>query len=243
MKTLLKFATAVLVVSLTSPATLRAAGKGAPPSQPSARTAEEKEAAYARALEKRAQGILEVLALKDPAKAAKVHDAVIAQYRGLRDWHDAHDDRLKELGQQSRKAGGEQALAIEGQISRIKGSLRTLHDRFIARLSEQLTPGQVEKVKDQMTYHKVRVTYNAYREIVPNLTDREKARILELLREAREEAMDGGSAAEKSAIFKKYKGKIANYLNAQGHDVGKAYKEWGAKQKAKGGAKGGPPPT
>ena len=51
-----------------------------------------------------------------------------------------------------------------------------------------------------------------------------------MLKEAREEAMDGGSADEKSAVFQKYKNQINDYLNAHGHDVTKAYKEWEAKQ-------------
>jgi hypothetical protein len=49
---------------------------------------------------------------------------------------------------------------------------------------------------------------------------------------AREEAIDGGSAGEKSAIFQKYKDQINDYLNAHGHDVAKAYKEWESKQQA-----------
>ncbi len=100
-------------------------------------------------------------------------------------------------------------------------------------LSEVLTPAQVERVKDQMTYNKVKVTYDAYCEIVPNLTDRQKQRMLELLQEAREEAMDGGSAEEKSAVFNRFKGKINNYLTAEGHDLKQAYKEWGERRKAK----------
>src|SRR5262249_29867730 len=86
---------------------------------------------------------------------------------------------------------------------------------------------------DKMTNNKVQVTYDAYLEIVPNLTEPQKKKILDLLKEAREEAMDAGSADEKSAIFKKYKGRINNYLTAEGHDVKQAYKDWGEKQKAK----------
>jgi hypothetical protein len=37
-----------------------------------------------------------------------------------------------------------------------------------------------------------------------------------MLKEAREEAMDAGSAPEKTAIFQRYKGKINNYLSKQG---------------------------
>jgi len=107
---------------------------------------------------------------------------------------------------------------------------RPLHDRFVAKLSADLTPEQVELVKDKMTYGKVQFTYNAYCAIVPSLTDEEKARILNLLRQARDEAMDGGSSTEKSAIFQKYKDEINAYLDGRGHDVAKATKEWQTKQ-------------
>jgi hypothetical protein len=62
--------------------------------------------------------------------------------------------------------------------------------------------------------------------IISGLTDTEKAKIMELLKAAREEAIDGGSAPEKSAIFQKYKDQINSYLDTQGHDTAKALKEW-----------------
>jgi Protein of unknown function (DUF3826) len=105
-----------------------------------------------------------------------------------------------------------------------------LHDQFLAKLSAVLTPEQIEKVKDRMTYNKVKVTYDAYCSIVPDLTDSEKAKIQEQLMLAREEAMDGGSAPEKSEIFQKYKNQINAYLTSGGHDVAKAFKDWDAKQ-------------
>jgi hypothetical protein len=184
-----------------------------------AKPAQEAEAAYTRTIEKRAADILAVLDLNDPARSAKTHDFLIAQYRAVRDWHDANDAKLKQ--------------ASADQAAQIRASLKARHDKFLASLSEVLTPAQVERVKDQMTYGKVKVTYEAYCEIVPNLTEVQKARILELLKEAREEAMDAGSADEKSAVFKRYKGKINNYLTAEGHDVKQAYKDWGEKQKTR----------
>ena len=48
-----------------------------------------------------------------------------------------------------------------------------------------------------MTYNKVKVTYDAYAVIIPGLTDSDKAKILDLLKTAREKAMDGGSSSEK----------------------------------------------
>jgi hypothetical protein len=169
------------------------------------------EAAYRAAIEKRTADILELLEINDGRRSAKVHDIIVAQYRALRDWHDANDARLK-------GATGEQS-------QQIKSSLRALHEKFIAELSAELTPSQVEKVKDKMTYNKVQVTYNGYVNMLPELTDAQKAKITAWLREAREEAMDGGSAEEKSTIFNRYKGRINNYLSAEGYDLKQASKD------------------
>jgi hypothetical protein len=163
-------------------------------------------AAYTQAIEKRTQDILALLDLKDEAKLGRVHDAIVAQYRALEAWQ--HTDRDAK-------------------------QLASMHSDYVAMLAADLTPEQVETVKDKMTYNKLKVTYDAYCDIVPGLSDQEKAQILVFLKDAREEAIDGTSSKEKDAIFKKYKGKINNYLSAQGHDVGKAYKEFGAQQKAK----------
>ena len=183
------------------------------------KAAQEVEAAYTRTIEKRVADILAVLDLNDPARSAKAHDLLIAQYRALRDWHDANDAKLKS--------------ASPDQVAQIRASLKAGHDKFLAGLSEVLTPAQVERVKDRMTYNKVKVTYDAYCEMVPNLTDGQKKRVLELLKEAREEAMDAGSAEEKSAVFNRFKGKINNYLTAEGHDLKQAYKDWGERRKTK----------
>ena len=183
-----------------------------------AKPAQDAEAAYTRTIEKRVADILAVLDLNDPARSAKAHDLLIAQYRALRDWHDANDAKLKR--------------ASPDQAAQIRLPLKARHGKFLASLSEVLKPSQVDRVKDLMTYGKVKVTYDAYCEIVPNLTEAQKTRILDLLKEAREEAMDAGSSDEKSAVFKKYKGKINNYLTAEGHDVKQAYKDWGEKQKS-----------
>jgi hypothetical protein len=179
------------------------------------------EANYTKAIEGRTADILQALALSDAAQAAKVHDAIIAHYRFLRAWHDENDARLK-------ASGGD-----TNSVAAIRASLRAAHDEFITKLAGQLTPEQVEQVKDRLTYNKVKVTYDAYCEIIPTLTDAQKAHILATLKEAREEAMDGGSSDEKSAIFKKYKGRIANYLSKEGVNETQARKEWSAKQKLK----------
>ena len=182
---------------------------------------EQVEAIYTKAIEGRTADILKVLALTDAGKTAKVHDAIIAQYRALKAWHDENDAKLKASAKDT------------NAVANIRASLKTFHNGFIAKLAEHLTPAQVEQVKDKMTYNKVKVTYDAYCEIIPTLTEAQRAHILTTLKEAREEAMDGGSADEKSAIFKKYKGRIANYLSKEGVDETKARKEWDAKRRVK----------
>jgi hypothetical protein len=182
-------------------------------------TEAEKEAFYARSIEYRTTDILKALNLADADKSNTVHDVLVAQYHNLRVRDAAIDTRLKVDGKDISYANRAPLLAQQVQ---------PLHDQFLAKLAESLTPEQVEQVKDLMTYHKVKVTYDAYCQIVPGLTDGEKAKILELLKQAREEAIDGGSAPEKSAIFQKYKDQINAYLDAQGLDTAKAFQDWAA---------------
>lgn len=187
---------------------------------------ESAEAKYTATITKRSADIVDALSLSDGAKAQRVQAILVAQYRALNTWHEQHDAELKQLNKDA-------TPEAKAQATQVQATLKKVHDEFLAKLATELTPAQIETVKDKMTYGKVKVTFDGYVEIVPGLTDAEKVRITEMLKEAREEAMDGGSADEKSAIFKKYKGKINNDLSAQGHDVAKAYKDWGAKQKEK----------
>jgi vacuolar-type H+-ATPase subunit E/Vma4 len=186
-------------------------------------TAAERESVYAASIQKRAEAILNELRLADTNKATRVHNAILVQYRALR----ARDEALDAMFQ-SLSSNIPGIATNRPQILPILS--RQLHDQFLKRLGEDLRPEQVEVVKDKMTYNKVQVTYDAYCQIFPAVTDKHKAKILESLKIAREEAMDGGSAPEKSAIFQKYKDQINAYLEANGFNVAQAYKDWEAKQ-------------
>jgi hypothetical protein len=183
------------VVALFSTATFAAETNSTP---------EQIEAKYRAAIEGRTADILKILGLSDTNKIAKVHDIIIAQYRALNAWHDANDLKLKA------------AKSDTNAVAQIRASLKTLHDNFLFKLAENLTPEQIDQVKDKMTYGKVQFTFAGYVAQYSSLSDENKAEILKLLKEAREEAMDGGSAGEKTAIFQRCKGKINNYLSKQG---------------------------
>lgn len=183
-----------------------------------AQTKPDAEAEYSAAISKRADDVVVALKLEDQAKAAKVHDFVVQQYRALRDWHDANDAKMKGASEEEKAA--------------VRATLKPIHDRFVAALGEQLTPEQLEIVKDRMTYNVVQVTYKAYCEMIPRLREEQKARILGLLKEAREIAMDEGSSKEKHAVFGKYKGKINNYLSREGYNIREEERAWAERRRA-----------
>ena len=100
------------------------------------------------------------------------------------------------------------------------------HFGFDADLSKYLKPQEVEKVKDVMTYNVVKVTYDAYCDMIPTLKTEEKAQIMRWLIEARELAIDAESSNKKHETFKKYKGRINNYLSQRGYDIQKEREDW-----------------
>lgn len=186
-----------------------------PPATPA-----ELEVIYTRAINERTENIVAALNLTDAAKSNQVQKILIRQYRLLRARDMVIDATLTAEGKDASYAN---------RASFVTTETKPLHDYFLAELGRLLTPSQVDTIKDRMTYNKLEVTYNAYCEIIPGLDDAAKAKIKELLTAAREEAMDAGSAGEKSAMFQKYKDQINAYLNGHGYDVKQAYKDWEAK--------------
>jgi hypothetical protein len=185
-------------------------------------SAAEKEALYTEVLERRVNAIVQPLGITDTNKAERVRGALTLQYRSLRLRDEFIDAQLSQAGKDP--ADLAQRAELRQKLS------APLHDWFASVLALELSPAQVEAVKDGMTYNKVKVTYDAYCEIIPALTDADKAKITELLKAAREEAVAGGSAPEKSAIFQVYKDRINDYLNGHGHNVAQAFKDWETKQ-------------
>jgi len=218
MKTIKK--RSVAVSSLLASAALFSQSASAQLSTPPA-TPGEMEAIYTASIESRTQEILKPLGLADAMKSNKVHDIIIAQYRVMRSRDEVINTKLEAVGKD---------ITYANRASQLESESKPLHDYFLAQLAKVLPPEDIEKIKDKMTYNKVKITCDAYNAIVPGLTESDKAKIAELLKAAREKAIDGGSASEKSDIFQEYKDQINAYLNAHGHDVAKAYKDWEAKQ-------------
>jgi hypothetical protein len=69
--------------------------------------------------------------------------------------------------------------------------------------------------------------------MIPSLKKEEKDQIMSWLVEAREYAMDAESSDKKHWWFGKYKGRINNYLSAQGYDINAERKEWEQRRNSK----------
>ena len=188
------------------------------------------EAAYTRSITDRADKIVEPLAIDDAAKAMRVRNLVVEQYRALRKIHAERDARLAQMQGQPSDPTVAQAWRNVTQ-KEVDLLLFALHRQFLARLAAELPAEKVDQVKDGMTYGVVPITYGRYRELLPELTVEQQADILAMLLEAREYAMDAGSADEKHAVFGKYKGRINNYLSAAGYNMKQAEQDWAAQQK------------
>lgn len=181
---------------------------------------EPKAAAYDRTLDERVTKIIAALNLNDAARSNRVHDIVVQQYRALSEIHLGRDVRI-----QTAKTGKDKTAAnaaIQAARDEAKPKLDELHGKFLRRLSAELSPAQVDQVKDGMTYGVVPLTYGVYLKMYPQLTTEQQAQIKAWLTEARELAMDGSTSDEKHAVFGKYKGRINNYLSKAGYDAKQA---------------------
>ncbi|GAB3996883.1 DUF3826 domain-containing protein [Spirosoma daeguense] len=181
---------------------------------------ESKEAAYTRVTNERAGKIITAMGLSDSQKAERVKNTIAQQYWNLNAIHENRKAALSNLTEQAQKEKLEKETASK---------IATLHTAYLKSLAVDLTPEQIEQVKDGMTYGVVPITYKGYQQMLPDLTDEQKKQILAWLTEARERAMDEGTSDKKHAMFGKYKGRINNYLSAAGIDMKKASKEWEAR--------------
>ena len=169
-----------------------------------------------RVTAERARKIVAKLEISDAAKAARIEEIIARQYRDLSTIHATRDAAMTNVsGDDNTQAD---AVKTTAQRDAERDQFR-LHYAFLAKLAVELTPAQIEQVKDGVTMNVVPVTLKRYRQLLPDLPDDQSRHIHYLLLEAREHAMDAGSSEAKHAIFGKYKGRINNDLSAAGVDL------------------------
>ncbi|GEM_PF-2037163 len=159
----------------------------------------------------RASNVIKALNLRELREADTVGQILFTNLIGLSRWHDSnsvfssHADTLTNAGSPM--------PTNKSEIRFRSPELDQWRSNLFNQLSMYLTPDQIEVVKEQLTQRRMTVTYRAYCESNPTLTESQKATILDLLHQAREEALVAGSSEEKDKIFRKYKGRINNFLH------------------------------
>ena len=201
-------------------------------------TTADADANYTQVITKRSEKIVSALNITDSVKFKRVTNIIVNQYRSLGAIHDNRNEQVREL----KAKGGDDKNAINIQVaaidSNVEKQLNELHASYLSKLGTELTPQQIDQVKDEMTYKILPLTYNAYLDELPTLTEPQKLQIKTWLIEAREHAIDAESSEKKHAWFGKYKGRINNYLSAQGYDMKKAGEEWQERIKERAAQKG-----
>ncbi len=160
---------------------------------------------YVETIKGRAQKIVDGLQLADAQKVENVHNIIANRYFLLNDIHAKYD---------------------KSQQDACYAELYKHHFELESALSLYLTREQIEAVKDGMTYNRLKRDYEAQKDMIPSLTEEEKAQILIWLKEAREYAMDGSDSKEKHYWFDKYRGRMNNWLSARGYDLKKEREAW-----------------
>lgn len=163
-----------------------------------------RDTAYVATIQKRAAKIVSALNIADGLKRQNVENIVANRYFKISDMEQKADK-------------DKQALQSE---------LYLHHFEFAADLANYISLEQIEQVKDGMTYGVVPKTYGAYLDMIPSLKPEEKLQILNWLKEARELAIDAGDSKSKHGWFKKYKGRINNWLSKRGYDINKERAGW-----------------
>lgn len=170
------------------------------------------------------------LKLSDAAKEKRVGEAIAAHLKAVREWNNTHPYTTVPAG--INPATGNKLSELDRQVIANSAMPASVHESLMTALKKELSPEQVEAILDEYTIGKVAFTLKGYQAIVPDLTAAEEAKILEYLKQAREQAIDYKSMKMISAIFEIYKTKCEQYLNSNGRNWRQLFKAYVDKRNA-----------
>ena len=151
---------------------------------------------YREVVTGRADKIVKTLGMMDSASYYSVRERIAQHYIDLNAVYANRDTSLKIA-----KAKTSEKALFEAEKTRIEtetnGQISKIHQGFIADLQKNLSEEQIGKVKDGLTYNVLNVTYKAYCDMIPSLTEPQKKQIYAWLLEARDYAMDAESSDKK----------------------------------------------
>jgi|GEM_PF-6876206 hypothetical protein len=161
--------------------------------------------AFAPVAEKRVTGIMSALKLADAEQAARVKQHILNFMVTTKNAYE-----------------GKQPLTGDA----LREALVQARTAFYAALdSEQLTEDQLIVIKNGLAGGHFNREYNAVQELIPTLTEEEKAYIREQLKSGFDDAIILNDGEAKGAVFHKIRGRNNNYLAKRGYDLKKLSQE------------------
>jgi hypothetical protein len=167
---------------------------------------------YTQVLIERVDGFLPNIIDKADPRYLHIREIVIRQYKDLARIHDTRDADIESIMSDKSLDFKARSLNINLIYHRAERDVRILHAEYLGRLNSELSIEEVDGIKCWISYNVIGVTYKAYLEQNPNMTEIQKRFTYGYLFAAKELAMDKGSSDEKHDTFRKYKGIINNYL-------------------------------
>lgn len=209
----------VVMAMVAAGAAITAGPSAAQTTAPSAETG--LEAAVART-----SAFVVAMRFSDADKTERVVQLTSQYVRDLQRLLDEREATLARLGEAG--AGAEVDQQVTEAWRTCRSASVALRDQYVAQLAALMTPAQVERVKDGLTRDWFHVTLQTYDEMVPGLTYPQRAHVVALLHEMRENAMLEIDPKPQEQWVGKYRGIINNYVARQGHDfaaLSKAYEQ------------------
>lgn len=221
----------------TLAASFALAAENAAPAPAPASAAPAATAPKASPSERRAASLLKELKLTDAGKEARTRAILESHFAAMEKWHAANDPVLTPLWSEWATARNQptkaEANKVAEKIDAVYADFRPQRDAFLAALAKEISPAEIEKIKNTLTRSPgLDRTANGYSQMIPHLTDADKAFIRARLTIARDQAIDTTADKEVVAFFKRQKDVVEAYIDEKGYDYKKSYQAWVAKMKA-----------
>ena len=177
------------------------------------------DAAFETSIERRAGETVAEMKLDDAAKAARVKELFKQQFRDIETFDVAHGAERTDLAAELKKTPDDAALAAK--LDALVAPLLKTQAAFFDKVGAELTPDQVEQIKNRLVGGRYQHNIDGYKVEFPDLPADAWQHVVGMWQQAREEAMPLGNAKVKDAVFSKWKGRVNIWLSKQGF-VGKS---------------------